>query len=164
MTVLRAPITIGIIVTFMVHSFYNSLAQSRYLSLFSLSFNFNLWSAGTAKSTILQVLFFSLIIIRCSCLAEIWWSVCISKSQCSLCVSFSRTDSGLWSNFNFLHNLRWIILSTQSCLYFFYANLLHLFIMWLIVSSLSPHYHYFCIRSILLIINIPAFSLVFWFE
>ena len=53
----KAPITIGTIVTFMFHSFFNSLARSRYLSFFSLSFRFILWSAGTAKSTILQILF-----------------------------------------------------------------------------------------------------------
>ena len=57
-TVQIAPITIGIIVTFMFHSFFNSLARSRYLSLFSHSFNFTLWPAGTAKFTILQVLYF----------------------------------------------------------------------------------------------------------
>ena len=57
-TVPKAPITIGIIVTFMFHSFFNSLARSRYLSLFSHSFSFILWSAGTAKSTILQIFFF----------------------------------------------------------------------------------------------------------
>ena len=57
-TVPNAPITIGIIVTCMFHSFFNSLARSRYLSFFSHSFNFILWSARTAKSTILQVLFF----------------------------------------------------------------------------------------------------------
>ena len=57
-TVPKAPITIGIIVTFMFHSFFNSLARSRYLSFFSHSFSFILWSAGTAKSTILQVLYF----------------------------------------------------------------------------------------------------------
>ena len=56
-TVPKAPITIGIIVIFMFHSFFNSLARSRYLSFFSLSFRFILWSAGTAKSSILQVLF-----------------------------------------------------------------------------------------------------------
>ena len=44
--------------TFTFHSFFNSLAKSRYLSFFSLSFSFILWSAETAKSTILQVLFF----------------------------------------------------------------------------------------------------------
>ena len=57
-TVLNAPITIGIIVTFMFHSFFNSLARSRYLSFFSLSFRFILWSTGTAKSTILQISLF----------------------------------------------------------------------------------------------------------
>ena len=57
-TVPKAPITIGIIVTFMFHSFFNSLAKSRYLSFFSHSFSFILWSAGTAKLTILQILFF----------------------------------------------------------------------------------------------------------
>ena len=36
-TVPKAPITIGIIVTFMFLSFFNSLARSRYLSLFSQS-------------------------------------------------------------------------------------------------------------------------------
>ena len=54
----NAPITIGTIVTFMFHSFFNSLARSRYLSFFSLSFRFILWSTGTAKSTILQIFFF----------------------------------------------------------------------------------------------------------
>ena len=57
-TVLEATITIGIIVTFRFYSFFNSLARLRYLSFFSLSFSFILWSAGIAKSTILQVLFF----------------------------------------------------------------------------------------------------------
>ena len=57
-TVPKAPITIGIIVTFIFHSLFNSLARWRYLSFFSHSFSFILWSAGTAKSTILQVLFF----------------------------------------------------------------------------------------------------------
>ena len=54
----NAPITIGTIITFMFHSFFNSLARSRYLSFFSLSFRFILWSVGTAKSTIFQILFF----------------------------------------------------------------------------------------------------------
>ena len=34
-------------------SFFDSLAKSRYLSFFSLSSIFILWSAGAAKSTIL---------------------------------------------------------------------------------------------------------------
>ena len=94
-TVPRAPISIGIPFTFMFYSFFNFLAMSRYLSLFLLSFNFTLWSAGTAKFTIQQVLFFFLSITRSGCLAKIRWSVCISKSQRSLCISFFRTGSGL---------------------------------------------------------------------
>ena len=60
-TLPKAPITIGIIVTCMFHSF--SLARSRYLSFFSHSFRFIMWSPETAKSTILQFLFFFLLVI-----------------------------------------------------------------------------------------------------
>ena len=87
----NAPITSGTIVTFMFHSFSNSQARSRYLSFFSLSFRFIQWYAGTAKSTILQILFFFflfffflfffflfLIIMRSGLLAGIRWSVCLS--------------------------------------------------------------------------------------
>ena len=84
----NAPITIGTIVTFMFHSFFDSLARSRYLSFFSLSFRFILWSAGTAKSTILQILLFLLIIMRSGLLAGIRWSVCMLMSHRSLCESF----------------------------------------------------------------------------
>ena len=119
-TVPRAPIIIGIIVTFMFHSFFNYQARSKYLSFFSHSFNFTRWSARTANSSILQVLSFLLIIIRSGRLVEIRWSVCVSKSQRSLCFSFSGTDSGLciyhllgWSNFSFLHNSQWITFPTQ---------------------------------------------------
>ena len=42
----KAPITSGTIVTFMFHSLFNSVARSRYLSFFSHSFSFILWSAG----------------------------------------------------------------------------------------------------------------------
>ena len=70
-TMPKAPITIGTIVTSMFHSFFNSLARSRYLSFFSYSFSFILWSAGTAKSTILQIFFFLLIIMRSGFLVRI---------------------------------------------------------------------------------------------
>ena len=101
-TVPNAPITIGIIVTCMFHSFFNSLARSRYLSFFSHSFSFILWSARTSKTTILQVLFFLLIIIKSGLLVDIRGSVCMSKSHWSLCVSFSRTGAGLCI-YHFLH-------------------------------------------------------------
>ena len=74
----------------MFHSFFNSLARSRYLSFFSLSFKFILWSAGTAK-----ILFLLLIIMRFGLLAGIRWSVCMLKSHRSLWESFSRTGAGL---------------------------------------------------------------------
>ena len=106
----NAPITIDTFVTFMFHSFFNSLARSRYLSFFSLSFRFILSSTGTAKSTILQILFLLLIMMRSGLLAGIRWSVCISKSHRSLCVAFSMVGAWLciyhlfvWSNWNFLH-------------------------------------------------------------
>ena len=55
----KSPIIIGLIVTFMFHSFFlNALARSRYLSFFSHSFSFILFSTGTAKSKILQIFFF----------------------------------------------------------------------------------------------------------
>ena len=112
---LSAPITIGITVTFMFHSFFSSLVRSTYLFLFSFAFSFTLWSPRTTKSSIRQVLFFLLTITWSGCLAKTGWSVCISKSQRILCVSFSRTDSGLciyhlfiWSNLYFLYNSHWI--------------------------------------------------------
>ena len=56
-TLPRTLITIGITVTFKFHSFFISLARSWYLFLFSLSFDYTQWPAGTAKSTTRQVLF-----------------------------------------------------------------------------------------------------------
>ena len=62
----------------------------------------------------------------------------MSKSQISLCVSFSRASAGLCiyhmflrSNFNFFHLSQLITLPTQSCLvlYSFCDNLLHALIM-----------------------------------
>ena len=100
-TVPRAPITIGTNVTFLFHTFFSSQARSRYLFFFPLSFNSTLWSAGSAKSTILQVLYFFLfsflmIITRSGRLAEIRRSIFISKSHRSLCISFFSTDAGLY--------------------------------------------------------------------
>ena len=56
MTVPSPSITIGIGDTFMCHRFFSSPGRSRYLSLFSLSFSFTLWSAWTTQSTIRQIL------------------------------------------------------------------------------------------------------------
>ena len=155
----------------MFYSFFNSQTRSRHVSLFSYSFNSTLWFARTAKSTILLVFSFLLIIIRSGRLTEIRWSVCISKSLRSLCLLFSRIDSGLciyhlfvWSNFNFLHKSQWITFPTQSCivLYSFCANLQHSLIIWLIVSSLSLHNLHLlfcCVLSILALIQLVLMAL-----
>ena len=71
--------------------------QSQQFGKFSFSFLFFFF-----------FFFFLLIVTRSGRLAEIRWSVCISKSQRSFCISFSKTNSGLciyilfiWPNFNF---------------------------------------------------------------
>ena len=65
MTVLKAPITIGITVNSKSHSFFYSLARSRFSSHFSLSFSDTLLSARTPKSTIRQVLSLSFSLSFC---------------------------------------------------------------------------------------------------
>ena len=106
-TVRKAPITVGIIVTFMFHYFFNSLAFFQFYSVVS---------QDSKVDNFAIFFFFFLIIITSGLLAEIKWSVCMSKSHRSLCASFSWTDAGLciyhlfvWSNLNFLH----IIIFTQ---------------------------------------------------
>ena len=97
---------------------------------------------------------FLLTIARSGHLAKFRWCICLLKSQRIFCISFCKRDSGLciyhlfiWSNLNFLHNSQ-----LSLVLYSFCTNLQHLLIMWLIVSSLSPHNLHLlfcCILSIL---------------
>ena len=157
----KAPITIGMIYTFMFHSFFTSLARSKYLAFFSLSQFYSVVSRDSKDHNFASSLFFFFfffIIIRSGLLAEIRWSVCISMSHRSLWASFSRTDVGLCiynlflcSNLNSMYISQWITLPTQSCLvwYSFCANLSHSLIMWFIVSSLSQHnlHHFWIIIS-----------------
>ena len=114
---------------------------------------------------------FLLIIIKSGLLARIRWSVCMLKSHRSLCVAFSRTGAGMciyhllvWSNLSFFHISQWITLLTQSCLalYSRCANLLHSLIIWLMVSSPSPHrlHLLFCwVVSILPLIGLVLMAL-----
>ena len=89
----RPPITIDITVTFTFHSFFFScLARSRYLSGISRRSKIH----NSASFFFFFFFFFLLIISRSGHLAEFRWSVYIWKSQRSLCVSFSRTDSGIY--------------------------------------------------------------------
>ena len=172
-TVPKAPITIGIIVTFMFHSFFNSTeGRGTYHSFYFFSVLY-CRQPGQQSPQFCKFSFFLLIIIKSGLLADIRWSVCMSKSHRSLCVSFSRTAAVLcmyhllvWSNLNFLHISQGITLSTQSCLvlYSFSVDLLHLFIMWLIVSSLlahNLHLLFFCVLSILALIWLVLLALFY---
>ena len=78
-TLTSAPITIGITVIFTFNIFQFSVLVTFFTC--HLSFSFTLRSAETAKSKNRQLLIFWLTITRCVYLAEIRWSVCISKSQ-----------------------------------------------------------------------------------
>ena len=110
LSIFCAPIKIGITNNFIFNCFFLvSQARSRYLSFFLQSFNFTLWSDWKAKSRMLKVLFLL-----------ISWSVCLTKSHWSLCVSFSRTGYGLyiyhlfvWLHLNFLRNSQSITVLTQ---------------------------------------------------
>ena len=112
-TVQRALITIGIIVTIMFHS--SSIpwkGLGTYLSSL-FQFYFVICQESKVYNTACSLFFLLLLdLIR--------WFVCISKSQRSFCVSFTRTDSGLciyhlfvWSNFNFFHDSQWITFPNQ---------------------------------------------------
>ena len=167
----RVPITIGITVTFIFLSFFQF--PGKFGGTYPFSF-LSILLSGQPRQQSLQFCkfsFFCWVIIRSGRLGEIRWSVCMSKSLWSLCVSFSRTDSGLciyhlfvWSYFNFLHNSQRITLPTQLCLvlHSFCANLLLSLIMWLIVSSLSPHNQHLlfsCVLSILVLIWLVLMAL-----
>ena len=85
----KAPITIDTIVTFMFHSFFNSLAsRGTYPSFHILSVLFcgQLEQQSRQFCKFSFFFFFLLIIIRSGLLAEIRWSVCTSKSHRSLSV------------------------------------------------------------------------------
>ena len=127
-TVPSVPTTSDITVTFMFYIFFWFLARSKYLSIFS--FFFTLLFTVTVKSNCWLILFYLIIITRSGRVAGIRWSVCISKFQKLLCVSFLTTDFGLciyylvvWSNLNLLHDSQWTIYPTQV-----YQALLHLFV------------------------------------
>ena len=101
-------------------AFFSSLARSRYLSLCFLSFKFTLWSATMAKFTVWQVFSFFFTITRSGHLAEIRWSVCISKPREVFTSHFpgqilSRAYT-ICSSLNFLQYSQWITFPIQPCL------------------------------------------------
>ena len=145
-TVPNAPITIGIIVTFMFHSFFQFSSKVQVLILlftFFLFYSVVSWDSKVDNfaSCLLFVDYY-----------EVWSSgryyVCQSPIGVYVCY-FLGHMLGLciyhlfaWSNLNFLHISQWISLPSKSCLvlYSFCANLLHsLMIVRVIVSYLWPH-------------------------
>ena len=105
----------------------NLLARSRYLSFLSHSFSFIPWSAGTAKSPILQVT----VLLRdylFSLVSLIWLGhlLCIIISPIIIIMRVIILGQVLelvhipfdswWSNLNFLHIDQWMTLPTQSSL------------------------------------------------
>ena len=97
--------------------FFSSLARSRYLSLFPLSFSSTLRSVGMAKSTIWQVPFFcwqSLGLVVWPRLNDSF----VFQNPKEFCVSHflvcEYTILFVLSNLNFLHISQWIIFPTQS--------------------------------------------------
>ena len=125
----------------------NKINQTKLFIRFSFSFSF-FFSFFIYLSI---YLFFT--IPRSGRLAEIRWSVYISKPQRILHISFSGSciyHLVVWSNLNFLHNSQWITLPTQSCLvlYSLCANLPHSLIMWLITSSILLRLVYSCFNIV----------------
>ena len=147
-TVPNIPITIGIIVTFMYHRFFQFPSKFTVLILLFTFFQFYSVISQDSKVNNFASSLFLLIIIRSGLLAEIWWSVCMSKYHRSLCVLFSL----------------WITLPTQLCLvlHSFCANLLHSLIMWLIISSLSPHSLHLLLL-LLLLLSFYSFESFFFY-
>ena len=79
---------------FHVSQYFQFLCKVQVHSIFSL-FQFHYVVSHDSKVHNTASSLFLLLIIRSNRLAEFRWSVCISKSQRILCVSFSWIDSGL---------------------------------------------------------------------
>ena len=117
---------------------FSSLARSRYLSLFSLFFNFTLWFAETAKSTFRQVLFFVdyhsvwLLLLLSLLYIDYWASFSFPSSAFNLyshhlhisfilniCISF--LFDYLYTSFS---SLNVYIISVLQYLHFFFISLI----------------------------------------
>ena len=124
--------------------FFNSIAQSRYLSFFSPSFNCTLWSAGTAKSTISQILvflfvclfFFALLFIY-SFFFVYYYKVWLSGRNwvIFLDLKFLREFVRLiiWERFRVAH-IRVPMVKFQFLVQFPMDNLAHPVVSWLLLS------------------------------
>ena len=157
-TVPRAPITFGINVSLMFHSFFQF--TSKFQLLIPLFNFFQFYSVVSRDSKVhnsgSSLFFLLLIIIRSGRLAEIWRSICMRKSRRVSAFGLWLNHVLWWAHFSFLHNSQRITFSTQSGLVLssFCSNLLHSLIMWLMVSSLSPHDLHLLIYRVLSILSL----------
>ena len=119
-TVLRTPIIIGITVSFIFHIFSSSLARSTYL-FFPSFFQFY----STAKS--LGSLCFWLAITKFCRLAEVWWSVCISKSQ-TVFVRFILQDRLLLLSSSSSSLLLLLLLLLNMAVFFWFLLIFYLYL------------------------------------
>ena len=94
-TVPTAPITIGIIVTCMFHSFFQFPSKVEVLIPLFTFFQFYSVVSRDSKVDYFASSLFLLIIIKYGFVAGIRWSVCMSKSHRSLRVLFSKTGAEL---------------------------------------------------------------------
>ena len=133
-TVPRAPIIIGTTVTLMFHSFSNFLARSKYLSFFSLSYNFILWSAGTPMSTIWHVFFFFCWLLQGLVVWPRLNDPFVSQNPRGVCASHSPEQM-----LGCAYTICWYCQNSISCtiswgwclvLGSFCTNLMHSLIMW----------------------------------
>ena len=144
--VLNAPFTIGTIVTFMFHSFFQFSSKVEVIILFFTFLQIYSVVRGTSKSTILQVLFFLLIIMRSGLLAGIRWSVCMLKSHRSLCESFSKRGAGLC----IYHLFVW---STLRVNYFTHLRVFYASVSWWFSTG---------VWAIVSLLKSPGLFSVFW--
>ena len=149
----RAPITLGIIVTFMYLSFFQFSSKINVL-IFLFTF-FQFYSVVSRESKVhnsASPLFCWLslgLVVRLRLndpiQTENLRGVCASHSELYIYHLF------VWSNFNFLHNFQWITFSTLLflVLYSFCANLLCSLIMNILSRSpLNLHLLFCCVLSI----------------
>ena len=84
----KAPITMGIIFTFMLHSFFQFPSMVDVIILLFTIFQFYSLVSQDSSVNTFAISLFLLITISFVLLAEMSWSVYMSESQRSLCVIF----------------------------------------------------------------------------
>ena len=137
--------------------FFNSRARSSYLSLFSLSFDFTLWSAGTAKSTICKFSFFCSLLLGLLVWPRLgdpfasqnFRGVCVCRSpgQILACVYTMYSYGQISISCTIPSESPFPPSRVES--YTLSVLIAALPCLWLIVSSLSPHNLHLLFRSFL---------------